>query len=169
MPPSSKKARPHGKGKLGADGLTDRERAFAQERRKDPTVPNHVIAKRAGFEGNAQKLSERARLLMQKPAVCTIIYAPAPIEPLDDGKVGEELKRFFLTVVRSNASPADKIRAADKLGATLQGFYVPVQVDMKGKMTMEAIVRAMGGAPEESKPQGLLPGHDNEPDKGADA
>lgn len=145
-----KKRSHHGRGKQGPDGLSDRERAFAVERRKDPIAHGWVIAQRAGFLGSKADCQTRSRLLMRKPAVLAIIHKPDPAEPLNETSLKEELQRFYLAVVRGNASPADKIRAADKLGATLQGFYVPVQVDMRAKLTMESIVREMGGAPEET-------------------
>lgn len=101
---------------------------------------------------------------MKKPAVLAIIHAPDVIDKpdgqIDEEKLKVELQRFFLAVVRGNASPADKIKAADKLGATLQGFFVPVQVDMRGKLTMEHLVRAMGGAPDEDQPPALTQGAD---------
>lgn len=146
----TKKRSHHGRGKQGPDGLSDRERAFAIERRKDPTASGWVIAERAGFLGGKRCCTDRARELMSKPAVLAIIHKPDRLEPLDETSLKEELQRFYLAMVRGNASPADKIRAADKLGATLQGFYVPVQVDMRAKLTMESIVREMGGAPEET-------------------
>lgn len=146
----TKKRKQHGKGKQGPDGLSDRERAFAHERRKDPLAAGWIIAERVGFLGGKLSCQSRSRLLMRKPAVLAIIHKPDRLEPLNETSLKEELQRFYLDVVRGDASPADKIRAADKLGATLQGFYVPVQVDMRAKLTMESIVREMGGAPEET-------------------
>lgn len=145
-----KKRSHHGRGKQGPDGLSDRERAFAVERRKDPTSAGWIIAERAGFLGGKRGCADRACELMKKPAVLAIIHKPDRLEPLNETSLKEELQRFYLAMVRGDASPADKIRAADKLGATLQGFYVPVQVDMRAKLTMESIVREMGGAPEET-------------------
>lgn len=159
----TKKRSHHGRGKQGPDGLSDRERAFAHERRKDPTSAGWIIAERAGFLGGKKGCSDRACELMKKPAVLAIIHKPDRAEPINEDLLKTELQQFFRDVVRGNASPADKIRAADKLGATLQGFYVPVQVDMRAKLTMESIVREMGGAPEESV-RGMLPGRDD-PDK----
>lgn len=145
----TKKRKQHGRGKQGPDGLSDRERAFAIERRRDPTAPGWKIAERVGFLGGKGSCQGRSRLLMKKPAVLAIIHKPDRLEPIDEISLKRELQQFYLDVVRGGASPADKIRAADKLGATLQGFYVPVQVDMRTKVTMESIVREMGGAPDE--------------------
>lgn len=167
----SRRARPHGPGKRTALGLSEREQAFALERRKDPTSPGWIIAQRAGFLGSSQKLSERARLLMKKPAIMGLVCAPADRDPLDNesGELDDEkllvfLKYQLLKIVRGGAADKDKLSAIDKLIATVPGGYAPLQVDAKGKITMEMLVRAMGGAPEEqpNDPKPLLP-------KGADA
>lgn len=159
--------KPQKSSKIGDDGLSDRERLFAQERRKDPTAPGHEIAERAGFVGTPAKLGERARVVMKKAGVLAIIHAPDPVDgddgEINDEKLKKELRRTLLVLARGAGSAADKLKAIDKLGATLAGFYVPVQIDLKNKMTMEHVVRAMGGAPDEpGQPQAL-------PDKGADA
>jgi len=149
------------RGRIGGDGLTDRERLFATEFRKDPAASYATIAKKAGFLGTRMILQARGRDVMKKAAVRALINAPDMNSKIDDevedeGTLKLEMRKLFLRITRSsNAEYADKIRAADKLLCTIQGGYVPVQVDMKGKMTMEAIVRAMGGAPEEPAGQPL--------------
>lgn len=117
--------------------------------------------------GTPAKLGERARVVMKKAGVLAIIHAPDPVDgddgEINDEKLKKELRRTLLVLARGAGSAADKLKAIDKLGATLAGFYVPVQIDLKNKMTMEHVVRAMGGAPDEpGQPQAL-------PDKGADA
>lgn len=153
-----RKPRPHRRGKLGDDGLTDRERAFAFGLRKDPTASYTSVAKRAGFLGSDDVLGRRARVMMKKAGVLAIIHAPERPEDvdLDEDGLKDELRRRLLIIARGNADAADKIRAIDKLLCTIPGGYVPVQVDMKGKMTLEGIVRAMGGAPDESQGKAVL-------------
>ena len=149
------KQRPQKSGKRGDDGLFDRARAFAHERRKDPTAPGEVIAKRAGYTGSENALRNRAREAMKKPGVLAIIHAPDPVaerELNDEESLKKEMRQLFLRITRaSGASYTDKIKAADKLLSTIAGGYVPVQVDMKNRLTMESIVRAMGGAPDEQQ------------------
>lgn len=158
---AQRKCTPHGGGKKGDDGLTDRERAFVAARRADPGAANHEIAGRAGFIGSPQKLAERARLLMKKPAVMIAICAPDPAferEVDDEEGLKREMRKLFLRITRKDgASDADKIKAADKLLATIVGGFVPVQVDQKNVITLESWVRAMGGAPEDQDRQPSLP------------
>lgn len=161
-----RRARPHGPDKRGADGLSDREREFAHERRRDPTAPNWQIAQRAGFKGDPGKLGERARLLMKKTQVLAIVNGPADPDPLDgadgelDGaKLLAYLKRQLLVIVRGSGEAKDKLSAIDKLISTVPGGYAPVQADINGKLSMEMLVRAMGGAPDEhpQDPINVLP------------
>ena len=149
-----------GPGKVGGDGFTDRQRAFVRERRADTVAPMWQIMERAGYLGTRSQLGVKAVALMAKPEVSAAVFAPSPVaerDISDEDGLKRELRRFFLSVVRSSATAADKIKAADKLGSTLQGFYQPVSVDLKGRVTMEGIVRAMGGAPDEDQP--ALPEH----------
>jgi len=78
------------------------------------------------------------------------VHAPAPgKETKTDQKT--ELRRRLLLIVRSErTSDARKIRAIDKLLATIPGAYVPEQVKSQGHLTMEAIARVMGGTPKGS-------------------
>lgn len=141
----------HGPGKRGSDGLTDRKRAFVRERRADTIAPAHEIMRRAGFIGSPVVLGQRANVLMRDPRVAAAVWAPNPRadeEIEDEDALKRELKKFYLTMIRSNASASEKLKAANSLGATLKGFFVPTQVDVKGSMTMEALVKAMGGAPD---------------------
>lgn len=141
----------HGPGKRGGDGLTDRQRAFVRERRADPIASMPEIMRRAGFKGTPVMLGQRANKLMHDPKVAAAVWAPNPRsdqEIEDQEGLKRELKRFWLAMIRSNASASEKLKAARDLGATLQGLFVPTQIDMKGHMTMEALVHAMGGAPD---------------------
>jgi hypothetical protein len=143
------------RGKKGADGLTDRERKFVAERRKDPAALGHEIAKRAGYSGDAQKLSRRAGDLMRKPEVSAAIYSPdrkeKETEP-DDESLKLEVRRVMRAILNSpRTSDSDKIKAGDKILATIVGGYVPMQVQQKGSFTLESIVARMGGAPDEIK------------------
>jgi hypothetical protein len=149
-----RRARPHGPDKRGADGLSDREREFAHERRRDPIAPNWQIAHRAGFKGDAGKLGERARLLMKKAQVLAIVNGPADPDPLDgeDGELDGDkllgyLKRQLLVIVRGYGEAKDKLSAIDKLISTVPGGYAPAGIDLKHRFGMEDIVRLMGGAP----------------------
>lgn len=152
-----KRARPHGRDPRGQDGLSDRERAFAEDRRRDPTAPYWLSAQRAGFKGTDQgMLGERARLIMKKAAVLAIIHAPADADPLDgeDGDIDDQkllpyLKRQLLVILRGSADAKDKLSAIDKLISTVPGGYAPAGINMKHQFGMEDIVRLMGGAPVE--------------------
>lgn len=142
------------RGSIGKDGLTERERAFVAERRKDIAAPGHVIAKRAGFEGGAAQLKNRANLLQKKSAVMAAIMAPATPEETDtlpdDPAVKQAVRQKWYSILRSaGATHADAIRAGRELMATIEGGYVPVQVKAQGTFTLEAFVQAMGGAPDQ--------------------
>lgn len=143
------------RGSIGKDGLTERERAFVAERRKDIAAPGHVIAKRAGFEGSAAQLKNRANLLQKKSAVMAAIMAPATPEESDtlpdDPAVKQAVRQKWYSILRSaGATHADAIRAGRELMATIEGGYVPVQVKAQGTFTLEAFVQAMGGAPDQA-------------------
>lgn len=151
---------PHGGGKRGGDGLTERKRAFVVARRADITSPNWVIAQRAGFLGDEMALGKRAQWILKDPKVMAAIHAPNPAADAgidDEDGLKLEMRRHLLRIVRSGVSDSDKLKAIDKVLATIPGGYVPVTVDLKGKLTMEGIVRAMGGAPDEETP--ALPEH----------
>jgi hypothetical protein len=150
------KKKHHGRGKQTPEGISEREKAFAEERRRDPGSQGWLIAKRAGFLGDNQTLSTRARVLMKKAAVLAIIHAPDQRDPLDgdDGELNDEkllgyLKRTLLSIVRSHAADKDKLSAIDKLISTVPGGYAPLQVDSRNVVTMEVLLRAMGGAPDQ--------------------
>lgn len=130
-------------GKRDSDGLTARQRAFVLERRKDWTASNAEIAKRAGFVGDYLHLAERARVLMRMPKIAMAVHAPAPGKETKTNQK-TELRRRLLLIIRNERTPdAKKIRAIDKLLATIPGAYVPEQVNSRGHLTMEAIARAM--------------------------
>ena len=135
--------------KRDSDGLTDRERAFVRERRADPEASNATCARRAGYSGDLQHLGERARVLLGIPRVAMAVHAPAPGKE-SKANSKQDLRRLLLAIVRSErTTAAQKIKAAHKLLATIAGGYVPVQIESRGRLTMEGIVRAMGGAPPE--------------------
>lgn len=147
MPASKSKAR----GAIGNDGLTDRERAFVAEARKDCAAPWHVIAERAGFIGDTKS---RATLLMKKAAIRAAIMAPstkAETDALpDDVALKEAIKQKWYSILRGvGVAPADAVRAGKELMATIPGGYVPVQVKTEGTFTLEGFVRSMGGAPDQ--------------------
>jgi hypothetical protein len=141
-------------------GLTDRERAFVKERRADPIAPNWLVAERAGYSGTKQRLGERARKLLAKPKIASLVFAPVTAKELakvsDEDLKAEITRRLTLILTSDHATNADKIKAADKLLATIPGGYVPVQLDARGQLTMEMLVHAMGGAPAEYAPP-LMP------------
>lgn len=104
-----------------------------------------------GFAGSKQRLAEKARRLLQNPWVAIAVRAPDPVQVADaqdEAGLKLEMRRHLLAIVRGAQSASDKVKAIDKVLATIPGGYVPVQVDMSGKLTMEGIIRAMGGAPE---------------------
>lgn len=151
------------RGSIGNDGLTDRERAFVAERRKDIAAPGHVIAKRAGFEGNTKALKDRSTVLQKKSAVMAGIMAPTTPEETDalpdDPAVKQAVRQKWYSILRSaGATHADAIRAGRELMATIEGGYVPVQVKAEGTITLEGFLRAMGGAPDQTalpEPEGV--------------
>lgn len=154
------------RGKTGGDGFNPRERAFVRLRRSDTVSPGWELLKKAGYKGSKSNLQIHYIAIMKRPDVSAAVYAPAKPGQEDRELTGEELKieiRMRLTKILQSPSStdADKIKAADKLLATIPGGYVPVAVDMKNKLTIESIVRSMGGAPDE--PENLtLPGGTNE-------
>src|SRR5882724_6440889 len=113
------------RGKVGDDGLTDRERAFAAEMRKDPTASYATVAERAGFLGNKTVLQVRGHALMKKAAVLAVVHAPAKAEEIEinEETLKDELRRRLLLIVRGSADASDKIRAIDKLLCTIPGGY----------------------------------------------
>ena len=139
--------------KRGGDGLTDRERSFVRERRADPMASNAEVMRRAGYVGRPTMLTERARQMMRKPKIGMAVYAPIAIKDLkaisDEDLKKEIRRRFYLILTSDRTSDSDKIKAGDKLLATIPGGFVPVQLEARGRLTMEGIVRAMGGSPEE--------------------
>lgn len=152
-------------------GLTAKEAAFVRERKKDPKAPGAKIARRAGYRGTEQKLRVRACEVAKNPRVAAALYAsvaPAPLPkvPPTDEEIKVEVRAKWLAILRDpRASHGDKIKAGDKLMATVKGGFVPVEFKGEGTFTLEHWVRAMGGAPEEDTGRTLpaLPG------KGADA
>jgi hypothetical protein len=153
------------RGPIGKDGLTPRERSFVAERRKDTASPGYVIAKRAGFIGTTPNLKMRANLIQRKGAVMAAIMAPAaPSEHSnllpDDPTLKQHVRKKWYDILRATgATHADAIRAGRELMATIEGGYVPVQVKAEGTFTLEAFVKAMGGAPEAQGqlPEGAIP------------
>jgi hypothetical protein len=161
--------------KRGHDGLVDRERAFVRERRKDPAAPNWLIAHRAGYLGDTDtrdgqtKLAGVARRLLRKDRVMAAVFAPASPQELaeqnpDDATIKKKVRTRWLRVVDSpGAANSDAINAGDKLMKTIVGGYVPTEVDMRAKLSLESLLTEAGLSPEQ-KSAGMLPGHDNEPD-----
>lgn len=137
------------------DGLTAKEAAFVRERKQDPAAPGAKIARRAGYKGTEHKLRTRAAELMRVPRVAAALFAPvAPPKPgavpPTDEQIKQEVRAKWLAILRSKrTSDSDKIKAGDKLMATVKGGFVPVEIKNEGSMTLEHWVRAMGGAPEE--------------------
>lgn len=150
-----------GKTTKGADGLTVRERAFVNLRRSDSESFGWQLAKKAGYKGKRHALEYTAQRLMRTGRVHRAIFAlrskaeelrSKTIDQLSDAELGLVIKQAWLDIVRSNhAGPGDKARAAAMLGKTIAKFFVPLEVDTRGTVTMEEIVRQMGGAPPEDR------------------
>lgn len=144
--------------KLGGDGLRDRERAFVKLTREQPELTAAARMKLAGYQGDRGALTERARVLLRKPLVMAAITAPArgDEKEITDEDLKREVRRRLRAIMNDErTSDADKIKACDKLLATIVGGYVPVQFKAEGKFTLESWVAAMGGAPvsEDRQPQ----------------
>lgn len=137
--------------------LSPRERKFVELRRADPAEAGWKIARAAGFKGDEKALKQVARNLLKKAIVSTAIFAPRSkaeekraknFEEMSDEEVGKAIKQVWYDIMRAGgATPADKIRAATKLGETIKGLFVPLQIDSKQIVTLQDMVRAMGGAP----------------------
>ena len=152
--------------KRGSDGLTVRERAFVKERRADPLASQVEIMRRAGYVGTPQYLWSRAWVMMKKPALAMAVYAPINPKDLkaisDDDLKKEIRRRLHLILTSDRTTDSDKIKAADKLLATIPGGFVPVQLEARNRLTMETLVHAMGGAPDNYVPPALLPAQEEE-------
>lgn len=144
--------------KRDADGLTPKEAALVRARKADPEAPTYVIAKRAGFAGSRKKLITRYSEVSRRPKVAAALFnavelpRPKPGEPeLTDDEIKQIVRATWLGIVQNKrATHGDQIKAGDKLMATIKGGYVPVLIDAKNTFNLEAIVRAMGGAPEQA-------------------
>src|SRR3954467_14426660 len=94
------------RGKLGNDGLTDRQREFVRIVRSNPwdgAITWADLAARAGYKGSRRKLHTRAWSLMRHPAVTAALYG---------GSEGTYL-RAVCTSPRS--TPRQRARAEHKL------------------------------------------------------
>ncbi len=149
--------------KRGQDGLSDRQRAFVREKRADPTAPLWVIAQRAGFEGDQHTLHTTVTRLMKTQAVLVALFAPAtPAElaarEVDDTTLKSEIKSRWRSIVRSpTASNGDAINAGDKLMRTIPGGYVPTEMDVRSRVTLESLLTEAGLDPESLKTAALPP------------
>jgi len=152
--------------KRGSDGLTVRERAFVKERRADPLAPQAEVMRRAGYVGTPQYLNARAWAMMKKTALAMAVYAPVNMKELkaisDEDLKKEIRRRLHLILTSDRTTDSDKIKAADKLLATIPGGFVPVQLEARNRLTMETLVHAMGGAPEGYTPPALLPAQEED-------
>lgn len=143
------------------DGLSPRERKFVELRRADPVAAGWKIAKAAGFKGSEKGLKLTAARLLKRALVSRAIFAPRSraeakekrdIGDMTDAEIGAAIKQVWLDIMRAGGvTPADKIRAATKLGETIRGLFVPIQIDSKQIITLEDMVRAMGGAPPDER------------------
>jgi hypothetical protein len=143
-----------------ANGLSPRENLFAKLRRQYPTLESWKIAKMAGFKAkDEQQLKLRAADLLKKERIAHKVYAPATkqeildkrrIEDMSDEELKLEIKTFLLNLMRAEAHNIEaRQRAAVKLGETIRGMFVPIQIDQKTVVTLEDLIREAGGAPAE--------------------
>lgn len=157
-----KKRSHHGGGKIGPDGLTEKERAFVALWLADPQHrrTKASIAIEAGYSKNGACTT-----------ACTILKATriklAIAAGTRDPKTGKkpvitrEWVQEQMQVIYDDprTTIGDKIKLLDKLGASTKGFYVPVGVEHSGALTLEGLLGQMGARPDETY-EG-----DNAPDK----
>lgn len=122
---------------------------FVESVRKDPAAMGWQHAKRAGYMGDRGKLSRRAGDLMHKPVVMAAVTQPVRSnEPeIDDETLRREIRHKFRSILKNSRSDSDVLKAGDKLLSTIPGGYVPMQINSKNVLTMETVLRSMGGAP----------------------
>lgn len=151
--------------KRDLDDLSARERAFVAARRANPAAPNWEIAKAAGFKGDKAALRNAALRLMKRGAVTRAIFAPktkaeaardaetqGDVSKMTDEEIGKKVRQLYMDLMKApGVTPSDKIRAATKLGETVRGLFVPIQIDSKQVITLEDLVEGMGGAPRDHR------------------
>lgn len=131
--------------------LYDREAAFVREKRKDPSAPYAVLLRKAGYKGTDRDMRTRLYKLLARPAVMAALTAPRPTKDSAPEEIDTvHLKREVLVELRrilrdQRASSSDKIKAADKLLATIPGAYVPVGVHHTGSLTLDNLLNVMEG------------------------
>lgn len=141
---------------MTGDGLTERERVFVESVRNDPSAPLEVHYKNAGFKPLKGTRSGPLTVL-RRPAVLAAIIAPRKpdeeIEQPTEDELKTEIKTTWRTIMRKEtASDDSKIKAGERLGSTIPGFFVPVEVKGDVRLSLESLVRQMGGAPGEELP-----------------
>src|SRR5690349_6608243 len=110
------------------------------------------IMERAGFEGDHQSLVRRAQSMLANPKIRTAVHAPdLSFEEAADDEDGlkKEMRLHLLRIVRGAGSDKEKVHAIDKVLATIPGGYVPVQVDMRAKLTLESLLSGAGLSPDQ--------------------
>lgn len=139
------KRRAHGAGKRGSDGLTDQQRAYVQARLGDPDRSHSECARIAGVRDPTGKASRIERMSAVQLAL-SVGKRKARGGPITKEWLQKEMRAIY----ESPKTPVnEKVKLLDKLGATVQGFYVPVGVHHSGKVGLEDVIRAMGGVPED--------------------
>lgn len=98
---------------------------------------------------------------MHKPVVMAAIMQPVRgNEPeIDDETLRKEIRHKFRSILKNSKSDSDVLKAGDKLLSTIPGGYVPMQINSKNVLTMEMVLRSMGGAP---NAPALMPSEDDD-------
>lgn len=128
------------------NGLTELESRYVLLKCADPNVPEHIIAKRAGYKGTPEKLRSVAAALNTRPQIIAALKDTKGIPSVSKENVTAAINQILH---RDNVLPAVKVSAARLLLETIPGAFVPVTVNHSGQITLEAWVENMGGKPRE--------------------
>ena len=126
------------------NGLTPLEARYVLLKISDPNVPDHILAKRAGYKGTPDKLRETSARLNGRPQVIAALKAGKGLPAVTKDNVTGAINAILHD---GNVLPSVKVSAARLLLETIPGGFVPLQHQHEGKFTLESLVDSMGGRP----------------------
>lgn len=127
------------------NGLTALESRFVALRAADPIPPDYIIARQAGYKGPPKGLRTQAERLLARPQILAAIKGLKGNPAVTKANIQERLNAILHN---DNAPFQAQIQAGRVLLGTIPQGFVPLQVDHSGKITMEDIVKLMGGDPQ---------------------
>lgn len=138
----------HGPGKQGGDGLTDQQRRYAHARADHPDWTQVRCAEHAGIANPASKANRLEKLTAVRLVVAARTRDPktGKTPAVTKEWVRAEMQKIYMD---SRTPLNEKVKLLDKLGATVEGYYVPVGVKHSGKVGLEDVIEAMGGRPKD--------------------